>query len=124
MKFVADESIDRQIVERLRHDGHVVWHVAEMAPGISDEEVLNLANREQATRLTADKDFGELVFRQHLLNFGVILLRLAGLLPTVKAELLAAAVAAHMKEMVGSFVVVTQRAIRIRRSRTRKPCFG
>ena len=32
MNFVADESVDRQIVERLRNDDHSVWYVAEMAP--------------------------------------------------------------------------------------------
>jgi len=36
MNFVADESVDRQIVERLRNDGHSVWYVAEMAPSISE----------------------------------------------------------------------------------------
>ncbi|MBW2623853.1 MAG: DUF5615 family PIN-like protein [Deltaproteobacteria bacterium] len=38
MKFVADENIDRQIVDRLRQDGHIVMSVAEMDPGISDSE--------------------------------------------------------------------------------------
>ncbi|MDL1962260.1 MAG: DUF5615 family PIN-like protein [Deltaproteobacteria bacterium] len=63
MNFVADESVDRQIVERLRDDGHSVWYVAEMAPSISDDEVLKLANNESASLITSDKDFGELVFR-------------------------------------------------------------
>ncbi len=31
MNLVAAESIDRAIVERLRQDGHQVWHIAEMA---------------------------------------------------------------------------------------------
>ena len=31
--------------------------------------------------LTADKDFGELVFRQRLLHSGIVLIRLAGLKP-------------------------------------------
>ena len=118
MKFVADENLDRQIVERLRQDGHVVWYIAEMATGVSDQDVLNLANHEQAVLLTADKDFGELVYRQHLVNPGVILLRLAGLLPAVKAELVARAVTAHMKEMAGSFVVVSHRTIRIRQPKS------
>ena len=118
MKFVADENLDRQIVERLRRDGHVVWYVAEMTPGVSDQDVLNLANHEQAVLLTGHKDFCELVYRQHLVNPGVILLRLAGLLPVVKAEPVAEAVAAHMKETTGSFVVVSHRAIRIRRPKS------
>jgi len=39
--FLADEGVDRQIVERLRLDGHEVSYVAEMAPGITDEVVLS-----------------------------------------------------------------------------------
>lgn len=50
-----------QIIERLRQDGHRVWYVAEMGPGISDDIVLASANREAALLLTADKDFGVIV---------------------------------------------------------------
>ena len=35
MNFFADESLDRQIITRLRQDGHVVLDVTEMDPGIS-----------------------------------------------------------------------------------------
>ena len=44
MNFLADENLDRQIVERLRQDGHTVLYVAEMAPGISDDVDLLSAN--------------------------------------------------------------------------------
>ena len=64
MKFLADENIDKPIVERLRGDGHSLFYIVEMQPGISDDEVLRLANQQEAVLLTADKDFGELVFRQ------------------------------------------------------------
>jgi hypothetical protein len=40
MNIVADEGIDRQIVEQLRQAGHDVLYVAELAPSISDDEVL------------------------------------------------------------------------------------
>jgi hypothetical protein len=36
-------------VERLRQDCHVVWYTAEMATGVSDQDVLNLASHEQAS---------------------------------------------------------------------------
>ena len=32
MNLLADESIDRQIVDHLRRDEHHVWYVAEMEP--------------------------------------------------------------------------------------------
>lgn len=63
MNFLADENVDRQIVERLRYVGFNVRYIAETAAGISDDEVLDLANSEESLLLTADKDFGELVFR-------------------------------------------------------------
>ena len=39
MNFLADESVDRQIADTLRDDGHAVLYVAEMDLGISDDEV-------------------------------------------------------------------------------------
>lgn len=114
MNFVADESLDRQIVERLRQDAHTVWYVAEMEPGISDDIVLELANREVALLLTADKDFGELVFRLRRVALGVVLVRLSGLSASNKAEIVSRAIAQHAEELPGAFTVITPTAIRIR----------
>ena len=41
MNFFADESLDRQIIERLRQNGHTVLDVTEIDPGISDDKVLD-----------------------------------------------------------------------------------
>jgi predicted nuclease of predicted toxin-antitoxin system len=103
MKFVADESVDLPIVERLRHDGHIVWYVAEMDPGITDDEVLRQAVQQNAILMTADKDFGELVFRQRRMTCGIILIRVAGLTPDAKAHLLSSVVAKHHKEVAHGF---------------------
>jgi Holliday junction resolvase len=40
MNLVADEGVERQIVEKLRKDGHAVIYVAELAPSISDDFVV------------------------------------------------------------------------------------
>jgi predicted nuclease of predicted toxin-antitoxin system len=117
VNWLADESVDRQIVDRLRQDNHSVLYVAEMEPGIPDDTVLDLANRDEAILLTADKDFGELVFRQRRLVSGVLLVRLAGLSPARKAVLVAAAVRQHGKELPNAFAVLTPGAFRIRRLR-------
>jgi len=52
MKILADESVDAQVVDRLRQDGFDILYVAEISPSISDTEVLNLANKESALLLT------------------------------------------------------------------------
>ena len=64
MNFLVYEGVDRQIVDKLRQGGHSVLYIAEMAPGIADEEVSEIANEKEALLLTSDKDFGELVYRQ------------------------------------------------------------
>lgn len=115
MNFLADESVDQPIVERLRQDGHQVSYVAELGPGMPDDAVLNLANQETALLLTADKDFGEMVFRQRLHMHGVVLIRLAGLSPTRKAEIVALAVREHLTELPRSFAVIMPEIFRIRR---------
>lgn len=115
MNFLADESVDRQVVERLRQDGHQVWYVAEMEPGISDDAVLALANQGTALLLTADKDFGEMVFRQRLHTHGIVLIRLVGLSPSRKAEIVAWVVNQHATELPRSFAVIAPGVFRIRR---------
>ena len=97
MIFLADEGIDRQIVDRLRDEGHFVQYVAEMDPGISDDSVLELANIQNALLLTADKDFGELVFRQRRASAGVILIGLSGLSAAHKAEAVANLIHEHVR---------------------------
>jgi len=114
LKLVADESVDRQIVDRLRQEGHTVWYVAEMDHGIDDESVLGAANSEEAILLTTDKDFGELVYRRRLVNPGVILVRLAGVPAEAKAEVVAKAIKLHSAEFEHSFAVISHAAVRIR----------
>jgi predicted nuclease of predicted toxin-antitoxin system len=84
VKLLADEGVDSAIVTRLRSDGHDVVYVAELSPGITDEAVLELANADERIPMTADKDFGELVFRLRRVAFGILLVRLPGL-PSQKA---------------------------------------
>ena len=115
MNFLADESVDRPIVERLRREGHRVSYVAELGPGMPDDAVLNLANQETALLLTTDKDFGEIVFRRRLHMHGVLLIRLAGLTPARKAEMVAMAVKGHLAELPRSFAVIMPGIFRIRR---------
>ena len=91
MKIVADEGVDRPIVERLRHDGYEVVYIAEDASGSTDDQVLALDNTRAALLLTIDKDFGELVFRLNCVDHGVVLVRLEGLQATTKAAVVAQA---------------------------------
>jgi predicted nuclease of predicted toxin-antitoxin system len=115
VNIIADEGVDAQIVSALRSAGHPVLYVAELAPGISDEDVLGRSRRSGSLLLTADKDFGELVFRQRLLHSGILLIRLGGVSPDEKARLVASVVAEYGLKLEGSFAVLTPHSFRIRR---------
>jgi predicted nuclease of predicted toxin-antitoxin system len=115
LKFLADENLERQIVKSLRQDGHIIWYVPEMEPGISDDEVLDLANQEGALLLTSDKDFGELVFRLGRIASGVVLIRLSGLSIISKVDIVTRAINQHTDELLLAFTVITPTNIRIRK---------
>ena len=101
MKLLADEGVDSAIVSRLRSDGHDVVYVAELSPGITDEAVLELANADERILMTADKDFGELVFRLRRVAFGVLLVRLPGLPSTGKADAVAQVIGSTVSRCPG-----------------------
>ena len=114
MIFLADEYVDQSIVDRLRVDGHEVLSVAELEPSIPDDAVLSLASERQSLLLTADKDFGDLVFRQRRVNAGVVLLRLEGLSSSTKALIVSAAVLEHGAKLLDAFTVISPGIVRIR----------
>lgn len=114
MNLVADESVDRSVVDRLRHDGHEVLYVAELSPSIDDDSVLDSANEHGALLITADKDFGELVFRLRRAHAGVVLLRLSGSPPQAKARIVSDVLSSHGESLIDAFSVISSGRVRIR----------
>jgi predicted nuclease of predicted toxin-antitoxin system len=117
VRLFADEGVESRIVERLRFEGHDVEYVAELAPGIDDDGVLDRANSEDRVLVTVDKDFGELVFRLRRTTSGVLLFRLSGLSSDDKAAVVAAVVRDHGHEILGTFTVISPGVVRIRPQR-------
>jgi predicted nuclease of predicted toxin-antitoxin system len=74
--WLADECITASLVRELRGCDHDVLYIAEFAASLSDVEVMARASQERRLLLTADKDFGELVFRRGKAVPGLILLRI------------------------------------------------
>ncbi|MGH7595147.1 MAG: DUF5615 family PIN-like protein [bacterium] len=73
MNFLADEDVEKPVVEMLRHDGHDVLYMCEIATHTIDEKLLEQANAELRILLTNDKDYGELVFLQKKVSAGIII---------------------------------------------------
>jgi uncharacterized protein (DUF433 family)/predicted nuclease of predicted toxin-antitoxin system len=113
-RLFADENMARAIVVRLGDQGHDVLYASDIQPGAADFDWLNRAEAEARIILTADKDFGGLIFRDHLTSHGIVLLRL-GDMPLkdrlIRLEHAWPSVKAHP---VGKFIVITPTKIRER----------
>jgi predicted nuclease of predicted toxin-antitoxin system len=115
MRLIADEGVDKPIVDILRNAGLDVLYILEINQGTDDDFILTIANSEQRILLTQDKDFGELVFRLERAHHGVILIRLEGFAPDLKAQIVLNAVITHKDELINAFTVIQPNAIRIRK---------
>ena len=115
MRYLADESVGRPIVDALRRAGYEVDSIAELSLGASDLDVLAQANRQSVVLITEDKDFGELVFRGRQPNPGVVLLRLSGLTRQRKIAIAVKVFADRAADFAGAFTVVTDAGVRVRR---------
>jgi len=112
--IVADESVDGQVVRALRAEGYQIDYIAESSPGSSDDDVLARAATGGAMLLTADKDFGELVYAQRRIGNGVVLVRFPGLSPEQKAVRVLWVFRYHGAELPMSFSVIGKQRVRIR----------
>ena len=114
MRILTDENVPRSLLDWLRANSHDVVSASDLGMGEPDSRWLNFAETEQRIILTADKDFGELVFRDHLTSFGIILLRLDDLAVTTWVVRLQEVWGVIEANPTGSFIVVTSSRVRVR----------
>jgi predicted nuclease of predicted toxin-antitoxin system len=113
MRLLANENFPKEAVDALRRQGHDVKWVRTDCPGISDRQVLSLAQSENRLLLTFDKDFGELAFRAGLpATTGVILFRIPPKFPAFVAQVAVAALD-ERTDWEGHFSVIEQDRIRM-----------
>jgi predicted nuclease of predicted toxin-antitoxin system len=74
VKFVADESCAKSVIQALR-SGHDVLAIAEMTKGTADKRVLERAVDAGRMVITEDNDFGELVYARGRPSAGFIFVK-------------------------------------------------
>lgn len=107
--ILADENVDRAIVDRLRADGHDVEYIEEVAKSDADFPVLDRAIAEQRILLTRDLDFGRYIYGDHLPapGEGILQLRIDWLPPDERIAIVSAFFATHAPaESAGFFVTI------------------
>ena len=113
VKFIVDECIGISIVQWLRNKKYDVVSVIECMAGVPDEVVLAKAVQENRILITADKDFGDLVFHQAAEHCGIILIRLNDDVPKNKLLALEELFEKHLDYLVNNFVVVSDAGVRV-----------
>jgi predicted nuclease of predicted toxin-antitoxin system len=114
MNFLADEDVEKPVVEMLRHHGHDVLYMCEIATRTIDEKLLEQANAESRLLLTNDKDYGELVFLQKKVSAGIILMRFVSEKSSVKVHFMQSLLKTYGSSLQGCFTVVREGKIRRR----------
>jgi predicted nuclease of predicted toxin-antitoxin system len=114
MRFLLDENAPLRLIGHLRSLGHDVRSIAQdYQTALDDRVVLQIARRERRILITGDRDFGELIFRQHLPHAGVLYFRLRNTqLPTWIARL--EVVLRDYADQLHLYVVVTEGDVRLR----------
>lgn len=114
MRFVADESVDGNVVRALRSAGHLITAITEEMPGTKDRDVLAFAAGRDEVLLTEDKDFGEIVHSHRQHHGGVVLMRMNELSPMDRAARTLMVISVHEGRLKNAFTVITAKRVRIR----------
>lgn len=113
MKFIVDECVGPAVAIWLKQENYDVISVFNDMRGATDDIVLQKAFQENRILITADKDFGDMIFRQKDQHVGVVLLRLSDQTTPNKIKVLEWLLENHHQNLLYNFVVVTEKTVRI-----------
>lgn len=115
MKFLANENFPLPSIKALRETGVEVKSIGENLRGISDQQVVDIAQKENLIILTFDKDYGELIFRFSTANPpSVVFFRYKGNNPEFAGKLLSNLIQENKIHLENTFTVIEEHNIRQR----------
>ena len=115
--IIADENIPIEIIEVLRTNKINTLSIFDDYRGISDINIIELAQNPPQIILTEDKDFGDLIFAYNQKKVSVILLRYHFSEQEKITAILLKFLQNHQVEQ-HSFIVISTKNIRIRKIST------
>lgn len=115
--ILADENVNKKIIDSLRGIGIEVFSISESLSGIPDEEIISISKEKNAIIFTEDKDFGEWVFAHNEKEISVIFLRYKFHEVQKIINILMGLSDQHFVDYHGKFTTITTKKIRIRNIR-------
>ncbi len=112
IKFLANVNVEKPLIDFLIEKGFDIKWVTNIDKRMPDDRVCEIANSEQRVIITNDKDFGEIVFYQKKIVYGIILLRVTGQNSSEKIILLKELLENYMDKITNHFVVLTKKKLR------------
>lgn len=112
IKFLANVNVEKPLVDFLDEKGFDIRWVTNIDKRMPDARVCEIANKEQRVIITNDKDFGEIVFLQKKITYGVILLRIKGQNSSEKIILIEKLLDKYPDKIADHFVIVTKEKFR------------
>lgn len=113
LNLIIDECVDLRIFKNLDSPEYNLIFISKEHSGITDYEVIELAEKFEAIIITEDKDFGEWVFSHHK-KIGVIFLRFsASELAEIKTSLFKV-IDKYQNKLLNYFTVITVNKLRMR----------
>jgi predicted nuclease of predicted toxin-antitoxin system len=113
MRLLLDENIPLVVADALSGAGFAVRRVSDFAARAPDDDVLAAASSAAEILVTADTDFGELVWRRAQAFHGVVLIRMHPVSRNV--DRIVRVRVEHRDALAGAFVVVSAQRVRVRR---------
>ncbi|MGH7215530.1 MAG: DUF5615 family PIN-like protein [Tepidisphaeraceae bacterium] len=114
MKFLADAHISVEMVAMIRDLGHDCLDSSAIPARMPDVDVLCMAVDDGKVVVTADKDFGELVFVHGIPCPGVVLIRVALAHETDRVAHVRSVWPTVLSRLPGSFLTITTSGVRAR----------
>lgn len=112
LKFLANVNVEKPIIDFLVKKGFDIKWIVDIDKRMSDIQVCKIADNEQRIVLSNDKDFGEIVFFQKKILYGIILFRVKGQNSLEKITLLEKLLDKYADKITNHFVIITKEKFR------------
>ena len=105
MNFLLDVNASGAVAQWLIQQGHDIVEVGQKDPKMSDNEILDWAEKEHRIIITTDNDFEEMIWRQGKPHCGI--LRLENLPRSERIMLLRDVLDRHSRDLESGAIVIT-----------------